>query len=257
MQIDGKVVLITGASEGIGAACAGAFRKRGAQLSLMARSEEKLRAAGGPDALVAAGDVTLPEARQAAVERTLDRFGAVDILINNAGMGLYAPAWDTPLDDARRLFELNFFAPLAMAQVVVPHMRKRGGGMLVNVSSLAGKVTLPWLTLYSASKYALGSLSDGLRMELARDGIHTMTVCPGYVRTDFQRHALGDGPPPKVARSKQFAMAPEQCAEAIARGVERGARTVMAPKAGWLLVLAERLFPSLVDAQLAAILHDV
>ena len=257
MTVENKVVLITGASEGIGAACAGAFGKRGARLSLMARSEEKLRAAGGPDALVTAGDVTLPEARQAAVERTLDRFGAVDILINNAGMGLYAPAWDTPLEDARRLFELNFFAPLGMAQVVAPHMRKRGAGMLVNVSSLAGKVTLPWFTLYSASKYALGSLTDGLRMELARDGIHTMTVCPGYVRTDFQRHALGDGPPPKIARRKASAITPEQCAEAIARGVERGARTVMAPKAGWLLVLAERLFPSLVDAQLAAILHDV
>jgi short-subunit dehydrogenase len=257
MQIDGKVVLITGASEGIGAACAGAFQKRGARLSLMARCEEKLRAAGGPDALVTAGDVTLPEARQAAVERTLDRFGAVDILINNAGMGLYAPAWETPIEDARRLFELNFFAPLGMTQLVVPHMRKRGEGMLVNVSSVSGKVTLPWLTLYSASKYALGSLADGLRMELAREGIHTMTVCPGYVRTDFQRHALGDGPPPKIARSKQFAITPEQCAEAIARGVERGARTVMAPKTGWLLVLAERLFPSLVDAQLAAILYDV
>jgi len=240
MHIDGKVVLITGASEGIGAACAGAFRKRGARLSLMARSEEKLRAAGGPDALLTAGDVTLPEVRQAAVQRTLEHFGAVDILVNNAGMGLYAPAWDTPMEDARRLFELNFFAPLGMAQAVAPHMRTRGAGMIVNVSSVAGKVTLPWLTLYSASKYALGSLTDGLRMELARDGIQTMTVCPGYVRTDFQRHALGDGPPPKVAR-----------------GVERGAHTVMAPKAGWLLVLAERLFPSLVDAQLAGILHDV
>jgi short-subunit dehydrogenase len=257
MRIDGKVALITGASEGIGAACAGAFRKRGARLSLMARSEDKLRAAGGPDALVTAGDVTLPEARRAAVERTLDRFGAVDILINNAGMGLYAPAWDTRLEDARRLFELNFFAPLGMTQLVVPHMRQRGGGMLVNVSSVAGKVTLPWLTLYSASKYALGSLTDGLRMELARDGIRTMAVCPAYVRTDFQRHALGAGPPPKIAGSKRSAITPEQCAEAIARGVERGARTVMAPKAGWLLVLAERLFPSLVDAQLAAILHDV
>lgn len=257
MRIDGKVVLITGASEGIGAACAAVFRKRGARLSLMARCEEKLRAAGGPDALITAGDVTLPETRQAAVEHTLERFGAIDILVNNAGMGLYAPAWDTPLDDARRLFELNFFAPLAMVQLVAPHMRKRGGGVIVNVSSVAGRVTLPWFTLYSASKYALCSLTDGLRMELKKDGIQTMTVCPGYVRTDFQQHALGGGPPPKVARRKQFAITPEQCAESIARGVERGARTVMAPWTGWLLVLAERLFPSLVDTQLAAILHDV
>lgn len=257
MRIEGKVALITGASQGIGAACAREFARRGARLSLTARSADGLRAAGGPDALITAGDLTAAATRQAAVERTIERFGAIDILINNAGMGLYAPAWNTPLDEARRLFDLNFFAPLAMAQLVAPYMRARASGMIVNVSSVAGRVTLPWFTLYSASKYALCSLTDGLRMELARDGVHTMTVCPGYVRTDFQQHAMGGGPPPKVARSKQLAITPDECARAIARGVERRARTVMAPKAGWLLVLAERLFPRLVDAQLAAILHDV
>jgi short-subunit dehydrogenase len=257
MRIDGKVVLITGASEGIGAACAAAFRKRGARLSLIARSGEKLRAAGAEDAVVTAGDVTVPKIRESAVAATLDRFGAIDILINNAGMGLYDPAWSAPLADARSLFELNFFAPLALTQLVVPQMRGRGSGVIVNVSSVGGKVTLPWLTLYSASKYALGSLTDGLRMELRRDGIHTMAVCPCYVKTKFQDHALGGEPPPKIAQGKQFTVTPEQCAEAIARGVERGARTVMAPRSGWMFVLAERLFPSLVDARLAAMLHDV
>ncbi|MGA2742328.1 MAG: SDR family NAD(P)-dependent oxidoreductase [Bryobacteraceae bacterium] len=257
MRIDGKVVLITGASEGIGAACAAAFRKRGARLSLIARTAENLWAADWPDAAITSGDVTVPEIRQAAVAATLDRFGAIDILVNNAGMGLYDPAWSAPLADAHSLFDLNFFAPLALTQLVVPHMRGRSSGVIVNVSSIAGKVTLPWLTLYSASKYALCSLTDGLRMELRRDGIHTITVCPNYVKTRFQNHALGGPPPPGIARRKQFAISPEQCAEAIARGVERDARTVMAPKYGWLLVLAERLFPALVDAQLAAILHDV
>jgi short-subunit dehydrogenase len=244
MRIDGKVVLITGGSEGIGAACAAAFRKRGAKLSLAARSADKMRDAGGPDALITVGDITLPETREAAVAGTLGRFGAIDILINNAGMGLYDPAWRAPLADARSLFEL-------------PHMRQRRAGVIVNVSSIGGKVTLPWLTLYSASKYALCSLTDGLRMELKRDGIHTMTVCPGYVKTNFQDHALGNAPPLKVSSGKQFAITPEQCAEAIARGVERGARTVLAPRSGWLFVLAERLFPSLVDGQLAALLPDV
>ena len=257
MRIDGKAVLITGASEGIGAACAAAFRKRGARLSLIARSAQKLRAVGGPDALITPGDLTVPEIRQAAVAATLDRFGSIDILVNNAGMGLYDPAWSAPLSDARSLFELNFFAPLALTQLVVPHMRARSSGVIVNVSSVAGKVTLPWLTLYSASKYALGSLTDGLRMELRKDGIHTMTVCPNYVKTKFQDHALGGQPPAGIARRKQFAITPERCADAIVRGVERGARTVMAPRYGWMFVLAERLFPSLVDAQLAAILHDV
>ena len=257
MRIDGKVVLITGGSEGIGAACAAAFRKRGAKLSLVARSADRLRAAGGAEALITAGDITLPEVREAAVAGTLARFGAIDILINNAGMGLYDPAWRAPQADARILFELNFFAPLAMTQLVAPHMRQRRTGMIVNVSSIAGKVTLPWLTLYSASKCALGSLTDGLRMELKRDGIHAMTVCPGYVKTNFQDHALGGLPPPKVSSGKQFAITPEQCAEAIARGVERGVRTVLAPRSGWLIVLAQRLFPSLVEAQLAATLPDL
>src|SRR5450755_22003 len=103
MRIDGKVVLITGASEGIGAACAAAFRKRGARLSLVARSQDKLEAAGGPGAVITAGDVTLPETREAAVAATLARFGAIDILVNNAGMGSYDPAWNTPMADARRL----------------------------------------------------------------------------------------------------------------------------------------------------------
>ncbi|MGA2130833.1 MAG: SDR family NAD(P)-dependent oxidoreductase [Bryobacteraceae bacterium] len=257
MRIDGKVVLITGASEGIGAACATVFLSRGARLSLISRSREKLAAVGGAEAVVTAGDVTLPETREAAVAATIARFGGVDILINNAGMGSYDPAWNTPMEDARRLFELNFFAPLAMVQLVAPHMRARAGGVIVNVSSVAGRVTLPWLTLYSASKYALCSLTDGLRMELKKDGIHTITLCPGYVKTNFHDHALGGEPPPKIARGKQFAITPEQCAEALARGVEREARTVMAPRANWLFVLAERLFPGLVDARLAAVLRDV
>jgi len=257
MRIEGKVVLITGASEGIGAACAAVFRARGARLSLLARSGEKLARVGGADAVITAGDVTLPEVRQAAVASTLERFQTIDILINNAGMGSYDPAWNTPLPDARHLFELNFFAPLAMVQLVAPHMRARSSGVIVNVSSVAGKVTLPWLTLYSASKYALCSLTDGLRMELQKDGIRTITLCPGYVKTNFHDHALGGTPPPKISRGKQFAITPQQCAEYLARGVERGARTVMAPRSGWLFVLAERLLPWLVDAQLAAILHDV
>src|SRR5260221_1058151 len=151
MQIDGKAVLITGASEGIGAACAREFRRRGARLSLTARSEDKLKDAGGADAVVTAGDITDPEVRRRAVDRTIERFGAVDILINNAGIGLYAPAWQAPLDETHAMFELNLFAPLAMIQLVVPHMRGSGGGMLVNIGSIAGRVTLPWFTLYSSS----------------------------------------------------------------------------------------------------------
>ena len=251
MRIDGKVTLITGASEGLGAACAAEFARAGALLSLAARSEKGLNSAGGPGALITAGDLTAEETRREVVERTIERYGRIDILINNAGVGVYRPSWSTPMDEARRMWELNFFAALGMAQLVVPRMRAQRSGTIVNLGSIAGKFTLPWLPLYSASKSALGSWTEALRMELGRDGIHAMLVCPGYVKTEFHRHAMGGKPPGKIAAGKRFAISPEDCARAIRRGVERGARTVMAPHSGWLLVAVGLLFPGLVETALA------
>lgn len=253
MTIEDKVILITGASEGIGAACARTFRERGAHLSLTARSEDKLREVSAAGELVVAGDITLAETRSRVVQATLERFGRIDILLNNAGAGLYVPAWSATEEQARALFELNLFAPLDLVRLVVPHMRVRRSGTIVNVGSIAGKMTLPWFTLYSVSKYAIGSLTDGLRMELKRDGIHAMTVCPGYVNTKFQSHILGGSVPSQIARSRRFSITVDECARAIAGGVERNARTVVTPRAGWILVALERLFPALVDTQLEKI----
>lgn len=253
MDIRGKVTLITGASEGIGAACAAAFRERGALLALNARSETKLASMSGPDTLILPGDITEPTVQERVVQATVARFGRIDILINNAGAGLYTPSWVAPMEQARALFELNFFAALRMIQLVTPHMRERRSGMIVNISSIAGRITLPWFTLYSASKYALCSLSDGLRMELKSDGIQVITVCPGYVNTGFQSHIIGGKVPPALVSSRRFAIPVEACARAIAQGVERNRRTVMAPRMGWLLVAMARLFPRLVDAQLERI----
>ncbi len=252
MRIDGKVVLITGASEGIGAACAAEFARAGARLSLIARNEEALRRAGGPDALITPGDLTLEDTRRRVVERTIERFGQVDILINNAGVGLYEPSWQARMEDARRLMELNFFATLGMIQLVAPHMRERHSGTIVNISSIAGLMTLPWMTLYSASKFAVTSLTVGLRGELRRDGVHAMLVCPGYNTTGFQRNAIGGAaPPPDVQRSRRFAIPPEECARDIRRGVERGVRTVVTPASGWLLLGLYRLFPGLAQERMA------
>lgn len=256
MRIEGKVVLVTGASEGIGAACAAAFRARGARLSVTARSAGKLAEVAGPDGLATPGDITDPEVRRAVVARTMERFGKIDVLVNNAGRGLYHPAWQAPTEDAERLFALNFFAPLDLTRLVVPHMRERGSGTIVNVGSLAGRIVLPWMTLYSASKSALGALTDGLRLELAGTGIHAMTVCPGYVKTAFQANADGR-PPAKVVSAKKFAITAEECASAIVRGVERGARTVVTPRSGWLLIALARLLPRVMDARLAAMNRSI
>jgi short-subunit dehydrogenase len=253
VRLDGKVVLITGASEGIGAACAHTLRQRGARLSLIARNGERLKRNAGAEDLLTAGDLRDASVRKAVVQRTLEHFGRIDVLINNAGVGLYAPAWRAPLEQTREMFELNLLAPLDLIQQVVPGMRSAGSGFIVNIGSIAGKVTLPWFTLYSASKYALGSLTDGLRMELRSFGIHTMTVCPGYVKTRFQENVIAGRPPRLAGLRQRWAITPEKCAQDIVRGIERSARTVVTPATGWALIALERILPGLVDRRLEQI----
>ena len=198
-----------------------------------------------------AGDITSEQIRRLLVERTLERYGAIDVLINNAGVGAYYRSWEAPLDEVRAMMELNFFAVLGLTQLVAQHMRARHSGTIVNVGSIAGKLTLPWMTLYSASKSAMGTLTEGLRMELLRDGVRTMLVCPGYVKTGFQQNVLAGRPPQKIQERRQTAITAAECATAIRRGLERDARTVMAPRSGWLLVAAMRLFPAIVERRMA------
>ncbi len=255
MRIDGKVVLITGASAGIGAACARAFAARGAQLILTARNAALL-AQVVPGATVIPADLEQPSERASLVNAALASYGRVDILVNNAGVGAYTPCWNTDPDIARRLFELNFFAALDLIRLLVPTMRARREGFLVNVGSIGGLVPLPWSGLYSASKFALGALSDSLRVELRRDGIRTMTVCPGYVTTGFQSHPLAGAAPPGVVRARRFAISPETCARSIVRGVERNTRTLVVPRAGWLLIALRRAAPRLVDARMEQMLYS-
>jgi short-subunit dehydrogenase len=254
MDLRDKVVLITGASGGIGAACAAAFHRRGAKLALAARSRDNLeRVAHSTDALILPGDLLDSAARKSAVEATLARYQRIDVLVNNAGVGLYASTWKAPLDEVRRMLELNFFAAVEMIQLTAPHMIERRSGSIVNISSIGGKVPLPWFTLYTASKYALSGLTEGLRIELSPHNVHCMLVCPGYVKTGFQQNALAGQPPERLWRARKFAITPEQCAEAVVRGVERGKRTVVVPRLGWALMAFRALLPRVVDARLESI----
>jgi short-subunit dehydrogenase len=249
--LDGKVVIITGASEGIGASLAAALRKRGALLTLVARTESKLREVATSDCLVVPGDLTQNSARQAVIEKTMERRGRIDVLINNAGRGSYYSGSTTPIDEARGVFELNFFAPLALAQLAIPHLRAARGA-LVNVSSIAGEIPLPWLPVYSASKAALASITATQRMELRRDGVNVMGVFPGYVNTDFQANAAGS-PPARVVQGKRFAVSVEDCAAAIVQGIEGRKRVVVTPGSGWPLMFLHRVFPGIVESRLEAI----
>jgi len=240
---------------GIGEACAKAFARRGARLILTARSEEALervsRAASPAESRVLPADLSRPDQVGELAERALGCWGRIDVLINNAGVGVYVPCWKLEPAQARAMMEVNFFAPLELMRRVIPAMRRQGGGAIVNVSSIAGQLALPWLTLYSASKAALNFLSDGVRMELRGSGVRIVSVCPGYVQTGFPQHVLAGEMPQAVARRRRFTITAEQCAEAVVRGVDRGQRTVVTPRAGWALVWLARLFPETVDSVLA------
>jgi short-subunit dehydrogenase len=248
-SLQGKVVIVTGASQGIGARLAQALRKRGALLTLVARNEDTLRAVAGPDDLVIPCDLTRDSGRASIIEETVARHGRLDILINNAGRGSYYAPSAAPLADARGLFDLNFFAPFHLAQLAVPWLRKTRG-TIVNVSSIAGQISMPWLPVYSASKFALASLTSTQRLELRRHGVNVMAVFPGYVDTDFQAHAAGSAPPDAVVKGRRFSVSAAECAEAIVRGIERRSNVVVTPRIGWMLVWFNRFFPAVVESRM-------
>ena len=253
MQIKGKTVFLTGASSGVGRACAQLFAAEGARLILTGRSLDRLEAVARDvqpaDAIVIPADLEDPRSITALCEETRRRVSAIDILINNAGVGLYAPSFQAPPDLVRRMFELNFLAPVELVRRLKPLIPR--GGAIVNVSSIAGKVPLPWLSLYSASKFALNAFSDALRMELGAAGIHVLCVCPGYVDTPFRENVLQGTIPDKVAGQRRFMITAEQCAQATLQGLRQGKRTVVTPRISWVLVALARLFPGALYGRLA------
>lgn len=247
MKLQGRVVLITGASGGIGAACAREFARRGAKLVLLARSEKVLEVAAETGGDAVRGDVTLAESRQELIDTALKRHQRIDILVNNAGVGVYGPSHSAAMPEMRAMFEINLFAALEMVQLVAPVMKRQRDGMIVNVSSIGGLVPLPWFSMYSAAKYALVAMTDGQRMELSSYNVRTMAVCPGYVRTEFQQNVLSGAPPERLWRNRRFAITAEECARAMARGIEKETRTVVTPRVGHVLVVARALAPRVVD----------
>lgn len=258
LDLHQKAVLITGASSGIGRACARRFAQAGARLVLAGRDQSRLaetRSLVEPaESIAVSADLASAAGTALVAERALERFGRVDVLINNAGSGAYTASFESSRDDVRRLFEVNLFSVVDLTNRLLPSMR--AGSVVVNIGSVAGKVPLPWQTIYSASKFALNGYSDALRMELAGTGVYVVAVCPGYVDTPFASHALSGEIPERVRTGRPFKISAEQCAEAVFQGVRRGARTVYAPWSARMLVWAARLFPAMTYARLAG-LHPV
>jgi len=241
-----KVVLITGASEGIGASCAKLIGQRGARLSLTALPSDDFKNEDSGSRILTPGDITSAATRNKIVERTIDRFGRIDVLINNAGVGQYGYPTEVDTEISKRIFDVNVFSALALTQLVVPHMRTRKSGTIVNIGSVGGKVSLPWAVMYCATKWALHCVDDSLHRELQGTGIRVMKVCPGIVDTKFRDHVLAGTAPGKVEDIRRI-VSPDQVATAVMKGVERRKRTVFVPKIGFLFTSLDFFAPSVMD----------
>jgi short-subunit dehydrogenase len=193
MEIKGSIVIVTGASQGIGHATAELLAKQGATVVLAARSADELRvlAKGLPSALVIPTDMRNPGDVKKMISETVEKFGRVDILINNAGQGMYGPVEGIDIDKYKEMMELNLYGVLRAMQAVIPVMRKQGGGMILNVSSRVSKNYFPNLAAYASTKYALNALSLTARTELEKDRIIVSVMHPKMTATNFGKSAMG------------------------------------------------------------------
>ena len=180
-----KVVLITGASAGMGREAAILFAREGHRVYAAARRMDRMADLADHGVTPVELDVSRGDDNERVVNRIVEAEGRIDVLINNAGFGLYGPVEEIPLDDARYQFEVNLFGVAHLTQLVLPHMRAQGSGRIVNVSSVGGKVYSPFGSWYHATKHALEGWSDCLRLETAPFNIQVVLVEPGLIRTDF------------------------------------------------------------------------
>ncbi len=198
-NLDGTVVLITGGSRGLGLAMAKQFARRGARLAICARDEAELEEARrqlteqGADVFCAPCDITEKEEVEHFVRRVREEFGQIDVLVNNAGVIEVGPVETMTLADFEESMQTHFYGPLYMTMAVLPEMRRRRDGRIVNISSIGGLLAVPHLLPYSAGKFALTGFSEGLRAELAADNVIVTTVCPGLMRTGSPVHAYFKG----------------------------------------------------------------
>ncbi len=252
MDIAGRTTIITGASSGIGQAVAAEFAGRGANVVLAARSRDKLNRLAADlaplpgRALVVTTDVTESLSVEALVRKTAEEFGSVDILINNAGVGLFAPIADGNVQNARYLFEVNFWGALHCIQTVTPYMVDQAGGHIVNVSSVAGHVSPPYMGMYAATKHALAAVSDALRIELGGKGVGVSTIYPGLTDTSFTENMLQEVEAPQIPPIARFVGA-NVVARRIFQAVRWGLRDVYVSPEDIALVMADAALPQLLD----------
>jgi short-subunit dehydrogenase len=250
-EMDGKAVVVTGASMGIGEAIARVFADAGASVVLLSRDAGRAEAArhrvGHTERTLAmACDVCKREDIDRALALTLHHFDRVDVWVNNAGVGIRDAVADMTPAVYRELFETNFFAAIDCLQAVAPAMREAGGGTIMNISSVAGHIPVPFMAIYSASKFAMNAIGKGARLELKRDQVNVLTVCPGYVNTDFGAHMVANRHG-NVRPQSVRGISAERVAQAAYRGYRNRKREVVVPWTMIPVIKLYQLFPGLVE----------
>lgn len=262
----GKVVLITGGSRGLGLVLARQLCGEGARVALLARGPDELARAReelvrrGGEVLTISCDLLEREQIDAAVQEVVDRFGGLDVIINNAGIIEVGPLEHMQREDFERAMNLHFWAPFHLIMKALPHLRRRGEGRIVNIASIGGKMAVPHLAPYSASKFALVGLSDALRAELARDRIHVTTVTPGLMQTGSQGNARFKGDHRaeytwfSLSTALPFAsIKAERAAAQIISACRRGAPSLAIPFAARAAILGNALFPNIAGSMMKII----
>ena len=248
-----KIIIITGASSGIGLASAYYFANNGVKLSLAARSEDKLQRvaselSGISDVLVCKCDVREENDCRKLIESTIERYGRIDILINNAGISMRATFEDLSLSVIKELMDVNFWGTVYCTKYALPHLLESKGSV-VGVISIAGFKGLPARTGYSSSKYAIRGFLDALRVEHLHDGLHVMVFAPGFTSSNIRNVALtADGSQQgETPRDETKMMSPERVAKLLGRGIRRRRRQMILTSLGKATVFINRTFPTLVD----------
>jgi short-subunit dehydrogenase len=243
-----KVVVITGASSGIGALAAKFLSEQGAIPVLVARSVEKLESVGaqltGAHELIAM-DVTQQEQVQQVIDHVIQRYGKIDVLLNNAGYGKFDSLLDMSVDDFSEMMNVNYLGTVRCTKAVLPYMLQRGEGHIVNVASMAAKIGTARSTSYTATKHAVYGFSNSLRQELRGTGITVSTVNPGPIDTPF--FELADPSGNYISNIRWFIMKPEHVARKMVGLIDRKQEEINLP---WMAAVGMRmyqLFPRLAD----------
>ncbi len=237
---------------GIGEAIAKVFAEEGANVVLSSRNGERVEAArariGNSERTMAVTcDVSEPAQAKALLQTTLDRFGRIDVWVNNAGFGLVDSIERMDMNACRKMFDTNLFGAMQCMQNVPPVMRQQGSGCIINISSVAGFIGVPYMAAYGATKHALNCISRATRVELAGTGVRILNVCPGFVDTQFSANAIRGTHRKKMRAANQRGIPADQVARATLRGYLGNKREVVVPWFYNLVIAVYRIFPSVIE----------